>query len=292
MNTRDILSKVKRIEITTRKNVKDFLSGAYHSAFKGSGLEFSEVREYAYGDDVKAIDWNVTARENKPYIKHYIEERELTVMILFDVSASGLFGTKEKNKRETAVEIAASIAFSANRNRDKVGAVFFSDRIEQYIPPGKSKGHLLRIVRDLLFLKPLSHRTDIAKALHYLNQTQKKRVIAFLLSDMISTDFFREARVSGRRHDLVAFRLTDPFDIAVRDIGLVRFYDPETGQGHLLDTSSAGVRRAYAAHAMEHDRVLRKQMTAAGIDMIDVDTGSDCMIAMRRFFERRKKQNG
>jgi len=287
MNTTAIMRRVRRIEIATRRLVNNYLSGAYHSAFKGGGLEFDEVREYQPGDDVKSIAWKVTAREGRPFIKRYVEERELTVYLLFDLSPSSAFGTAERSKRETAVELAASILLSAQANRDKVGALLFSDRVEKLVPPRKDKAHVLHIIRELLFRRAEGQGTDLAAALHYLNSVQRRRAIVFILSDFWCGDFSRELGVTARRHDTVAVHLLDRCEEALPARGVVRFFDPESGETALVDTSSAVVRREFTRRALSRRDDLRVLCRSRDVDRIEVYAGEDYLAAMQYFFKRR-----
>jgi uncharacterized protein (DUF58 family) len=245
METAELLKKVRKIEIKTRGLSNQVFTGNYHSAFKGRGMSFSEVREYQYGDDVRSIDWNVTARFNHPYVKVFEEERELTVMLLIDISKSGMFGTIEKTKRELMTEISAVLAFSASTNNDKVGVLFFSDKIEKFIPPKKGKSHVLRIIRELLEIEPSGSGTDITMALRFFNNMMKKRCIAFLLSDFIAAPFNDALNIAGKKHDIIGLHLYDRRDADIPNIGLVQVKDAETGKLTWIDTSNKNVRKTY-----------------------------------------------
>ncbi|MBR4774148.1 MAG: DUF58 domain-containing protein [Bacteroidales bacterium] len=262
-------------------------SGEYHSAFKGRGMAFSEVREYQYGDDVRSIDWNVTARLAHPYVKIFEEERELTVMLLVDVSGSGRFGTHSQFKEELAAEVAATLAFSAIANNDKVGVLLFSDRIEKFIPPKKGRSHILRIIRELITFRPQSNGTDISLALGYFSNVIKKRCTTFLLSDFYDSGYSEALKLAAGKHDLVALRLVDRREERMEDLGLVKFYDPESTQTLWVDTGSAAVRRAVDARAAAHAREVEETMRRYGIEMATMHTGEDFVKPLRALFARR-----
>ena len=251
MIPKEILKKVKRIEITTRGLVNDVFSGEYHSVFKGRGMEFSEVREYQIGDDIRTIDWNVTARMGHPFVKIFEEERELTVMLIVDVSSSGNFGTHSRMKGEIAIEICALLAFSAIKNNDKVGLIIFTDAIEKFIPPKKGKSHVLRVLRELLYHEPKGRQTDIGKTLEYLNRVTKRRSVVFLVSDFINTGYEKALQIANRRHDIVAITVTDPREMNMPDVGFIRLEDAETGEVVLVDTSYDMWRGKYSSQSME-----------------------------------------
>jgi len=283
----DLLKKVRRIEIKARGLSRHIFAGQYHSAFKGRGIAFSEVREYRYGDDIRNIDWNVTARFNHPYVKVYEEERELTVMLLMDVSGSGMFGTKNSFKREVMTEIAAVLAFSAILNNDKIGVMFFSDRVEKIIRPQKGRKHILRIIRELLEFNPVSHKTDLNEPLRYLTNAIRKRCTAFIISDFISPDFDESLRIASNKHDVAALRIFDPAETAIPDIGLVRLYDPESGFEKWVDTSSSGLRRHYSEWWKNFSEKTKNTFIRAGVDSASVSTGEDYVPALIRFFKNR-----
>ena len=243
----DILKKVRKIEIKARGLSRQLFSGEYHSAFKGRGMAFSEVREYQYGDDVRSIDWNVTARLNHPYVKVFEEERELTVMLLVDVSGSNRFGTHHQFKEELVAEVAATLAFSAIQNNDKVGVILFSDRIEKFIPPKKGSSHILRIIRELITYRPTSNGTDLAEALRYFTNVIKKRCTAFLLSDFYDDNYTDAIKIASGKHDLVAIRIADEKETRLPDLGLAKFYDPETGETIWIDTADRTIRNEFAS---------------------------------------------
>ncbi|HRT90013.1 MAG TPA: DUF58 domain-containing protein [Bacteroidales bacterium] len=287
MEAVDLLKKVRRIEIKARGLSRHIFAGQYHSAFKGRGIAFSEVREYRYGDDIRNIDWNVTARFNHPYVKVYEEERELTVMLLMDVSGSGMFGTKNSFKREVMTEIAAVLAFSAILNNDKIGVMFFSDRVEKIIRPQKGRKHILRIIRELLEFNPVSHKTDLNEPLRYLTNAIRKRCTAFIISDFISPDFDESLRIASNKHDVAALRIFDPAETAIPDIGLVRLYDPESGFEKWVDTSSSGLRRHYSEWWKNFSEKTKNTFIRAGVDSASVSTGEDYVPALIRFFKNR-----
>lgn len=283
----DIIKKVRKIEIKARGLSQQMFSGEYHSAFKGRGMVFSEVREYQYGDDVRNIDWNVTARLAHPYVKVFEEERELTVMLLVDVSGSGRFGTHSQFKEELAAEVAATLAFSAISNNDKVGVILFSDRIEKFIPPKKGRSHILRIIRELITFRPESNGTDIGGALGYFYNVIKKRCTTFLLSDFYDTGYADALKLAAGRHDLVALRLVDRREEHLEDLGLVKFYDPESTETLWVDTGSAAVRRMADAHYEERRRQTEQLMKRYGIDMATMYTGEDFVAPLRNLLSRR-----
>lgn len=289
----DLLKKVRKIEIKTRALSHQIFAGEYHSAFKGRGMAFSEVREYQYGDDVRNMDWNVTARLRAPYVKVFEEEREMTVMLLVDISRSGFFGTVGSTKRDMLAEIAAVLSFSAIINNDKVGALFFSDKIEKFIPPRKGRSHLLRIIREIIELKPESSGTDIGGALRFLTNAIKQKCTAFLLSDMMDTDAdgaprYEDAiKVAAGRHDLSVIKVFDPRERTIPDIGLVNVKDSETGETAWINTSSSKVSEAYANAAQDADMKATKLMRQYQIDSVDISTGSDYVKGLMAFFDRR-----
>lgn len=287
MDTSDILKKVRKIEIKTRGLSNQIFSGQYHSAFKGRGMTFSEVREYQYGDDIRNIDWNVTARFNHPYVKIFDEERELTVVLLVDVSGSNEFGSKQWLKEELMTEVAAVLAFSAIQNNDKVGVIFFSDRIEKFIPPKKGLSHILRIIRELIDFKPESQQTNIAEALRFLTNAMKKRCTAFLISDFIDTGFEDALRIAGQKHDLAALHIIDSRDLTLPNVGLVKMYSKETGNSMVIDTGSQRVRRNYARNATSHLAWLDTAFRRSGVDVARLTTGSDYVKPLLGLFKAR-----
>lgn len=288
METSDILKRVRQIEIKTRGLSNNIFAGEYHSAFKGRGMSFSEVREYQYGDDIRDIEWNVTARFNKPYVKVFEEERELTVMLLVDVSGSLNFGTSVQMKRDMVTEIAATLAFSAIQNNDKIGVVFFSDRIEKFIPPKKGRKHILFIIRELLNFQPESQRTDIGMAVEYLSRVIKRRCTAFVLSDfMDGKDFRTPLTVANRKHDIVALQVYDRRIAELPNVGLIKIRDAETGFERYLDTSSRKVRNAQAAWWKEKQTKLQDTFTRSNVDSVSVRTDQDYVAALKSLFAQR-----
>ena len=284
----EILAAVRRIEIRTRRLVEEVFSGEYHSVFKGTGMEFREVREYVPGDDIRTIDWNVTARTGDPFVRLYDEERELTVMLVVDLSRSGWFGSGARNKVEIAAELCGVLAFSAIANKDKVGLVLFSDRVEKVIPARGGKSHVLRIIRELLTFVPEHHGTDINEPLRLLGSVLKRKATIFLVSDFWSGDFSASLAALGRRHDLVAVRVRDPRETDVPDVGLVRWVDAENGGTLLVDTGSREVRQQLVARAGRHDAVLEKSLASRGVDLVDVDVTKSYVEPLRRFFLARE----
>lgn len=271
-HTKELLKKVRTIELKTRGLSEHIFSGEYHSAFKGRGMTFSEVREYTPGDEVRTIDWNVTARFGHPFVKVFEEERELTAMLVADLSGSGEFGTTGQLKRELITEACATIAFSAIKNNDKVGLILFTDTVEKFIPPKKGRSHILRLVRELLEFRPQSRGTDITAALRYLNSVIKKRSITFLLSDMMDTDYEAAMKIANRRHDLVVLRTTDPREGELPNMGLVQFVDPETGATRWVNTGSRSIRNAFRAAALKHQNRTREILRRSGVDHATIST--------------------
>ncbi len=288
MEAQEIFKKVRKIEIKTRGLSHHIFSGEYHSVFKGRGMSFSEVREYQYGDDIRNIDWNVTARFNHPYIKIFEEERELTVMLLIDVSGSNTFGTQKQLKEELVTEIAAVLSFSAIQNNDKVGVIFFSDKIEKFIPPKKGTSHILRIIRELLDFKPESNGTNIAEALRYLTNAIKKRSIAFLISDFMDEGFEKAVQIANHKHDLIAIRVTDKVETQIPNVGLVRMKDAETGRMRWIDTGSKAVRRAFEDWSTKKRLELDILFNRLGVDMAKVYTGEDYVRPLMNLFRKRE----
>lgn len=288
MNTQELLQQVRKIEIKTRGLSNNVFAGEYHSAFKGRGMAFSEVREYQYGDDIRDIDWNVTARFSKPYVKVYEEERELTVMLLVDVSGSQDFGTISQTKRQMTAEIAATLAFSAIQNNDKVGVIFFSDKIEKFIPPKKGRKHILLIIRELLDFQPESTKTDVGHAIEFMTNAIKKRSTVFLLSDFEDSRNFRsQLTIANKRHDVVALQLYDQRMAALPDVGIIKMRDAETGEDYYVDSSSKKVRQAHAEWWKNQQARLREMFTMSGIDNVSVRTDEDYVKALMGLFRRR-----
>lgn len=288
METSDLLKRVRQIEIKTRGLSNNIFAGQYHSAFKGKGMSFSEVREYQYGDDVRDIDWNVTARYNKPFVKVFEEERELTVMLLIDVSNSLDFGTVKQLKKDMVTEIAATLAFSAIQNNDKIGVIFFSDRIEKFIPPKKGRKHILYIIRELLDFKPESKRTDIKMAVEYLTNVIKKRCTTFMISDFIDENDFRNAlTIANRKHDIVAIQVYDCRMAELPDVGLMKVRDAETGHEQWIDTSSRALRRAHNDWWIQRQGVLNETFTKSNVDSVSIRTDQDYVKSLLNLFAKR-----
>lgn len=288
MDANELLKKIRKIEIKTRGLSQNIFAGEYHSAFKGRGMIFSEVREYQPGDDIRDIDWNVTARHNKPYVKVYEEERELTVMLLVDVSGSRNFGASGELKKERMAEIAATLAFSSIQNNDKVGVIFFSDKIEKFIPPKKGKKHILLIIREIISFEPESNGTDIDVALQFMTNALKKRCSAFLISDFIDDhDYYKSMTIANKKHDLASIQVYDKRDAEMPDVGLIRVKDLETGKDLWLDTSSASTRKAYAKAWYERQQKLTSVTARSGVDLASVTTDEDYVKALLGLFRRR-----
>ena len=288
MDANELLKKIRKIEIKTRGLSQNIFAGEYHSAFKGRGMIFSEVREYQPGDDIRDIDWNVTARQNKPYVKVYEEERELTVMLLIDVSGSGGFGACGELKKEKMAEIAATLAFSSIQNNDKVGVVFFSDKVEKFIPPKKGKKHILLIIGEIINFQPENKGTNIDVALQFMTNAIKKRCSAFLISDFIDDhDYFKSMSIANRKHDLASIQVYDRRDAEMPNVGLVRVRDMETGSDRWLDTSSSSVRKAYAKSWYERQQKLNSITARSGVDLASVTTDEDFVKALLGLFRRR-----
>lgn len=289
METSELLKRVRKIEIKTKGLSKHIFSGEYHSAFKGRGMSFSEVRSYQYGDDVRNIDWNVTARTGDPHVKVFEEERELTVMLLVDISQSSLFGTVNQLKSGVITEICALLAFSAINNNDKVGVLFFSSKVEKYIPPKKGKQHILRIIRELLNFEPAEQGTDLGTALEYFTNVVKKRSICFVLSDFISSNYEAPLRIAARRHDMVGIHIIDRREQEIPNVGLIRALDAETGQTRWLDTSSRKVRDDYAAWYQEHYSYFKTIFAKSGADAVRILTDESYVNALLKFFQKRAR---
>lgn len=287
MEATELLKKVRRIEIKTRGLSKHIFAGEYHSAFKGRGIAFSEVREYQYGDDIRSIDWNVTARFNHPYIKVYEEERELTVMLLMDVSGSGSFGTSSAFKRDVMTEIAAVLSFSAIFNNDKIGVIFFSDKVEKFIPPLKGRKHILRIIRELLDFKPESSLTNLNVPLRYLTNAIKKRCTAFVISDFMAPDFEEALRIASNKHDVVALKIYDPVEKSIPDVGLIKISDAESGIERWIDTSSAIARSEYEGWWNNHIKLINSIFKRCGVDSSEISTDEDYVKPLMKLFKTR-----
>jgi uncharacterized protein (DUF58 family) len=289
-DTREILRKIRRLELRTRRLVESSFAGQYQSVFKGRGMNFEEVRPYSPGDEIRAIDWNVTARTGEPFIKKFTEEREMTVMIILDVSASGNFGSVRESKRELAAEVAAILAFSAIHNNDKVGLLLFSDRVELFIPPKKGRHHILRLIREMLYFEPKGRGTDLAGALEYMNKLITRRAVVFVISDFFTGDFTRPLTVSARRHDMVALPIVDPAEEELPDVGVILLEDPETGEQIEVNTSRSAITRNYAELSALRTKELNSMFGSRGIDMVSLRTDKDYLPVLRNFFDRRGRR--
>lgn len=287
MDTKELLKKVRKIEIKTRRLSDHIFGGEYHSTFKGRGMTFSEVRQYQYGDDVRNIDWNVTARYNEPYIKVFEEERELTMMLMADVSGSKLFGTSNQFKNEIVTEIAATLAFSATQNNDKIGLILFSDEVELYIPPKKGRSHVLRIIRELIEFEPKSKLTNIAEALKFLSNVMKKKAIVFVLSDFIADDYQQTLKIASGRHDVTGIRVYDKHETEIPNLGMVQMLDEETGESILVNTQSKKVRRNYAKYYSEKVNYYKDSFTKSGAGVIDCRVDESYVKKLLGYFKRR-----
>lgn len=290
MISKEILKKVRKIEIRTKGMVNSIFGGEYQSAFKGRGMAFSEVREYTYGDDIRMIDWNVTARTGDPFIKIFEEEREQTLMLCIDISPSGVFGSRGQSKMELAIEICAVLAFSAIKNSDKVGMILFTDRVEKVIPPKKGRIHVLRLIREMLTTEPVGHGTDISEALSYLNRLLNRRAVVILASDFQDREYDRQIKITNRKHDLVNILITDPLEDELPDLGLIPLHDAETGEEFLIDSSNKKARLAYAKRRNKEKQVLRDRFMRMKIDTIELQTNQSYLKPLRMFFQRRLKR--
>src|SRR5437867_2688149 len=290
MLPKEIIKKIRRIQITTNRLVNESLAGEYHSGFKGRGMEFEEVREYQHGDDIRSIDWNVTSRTGHPFVMRYVEERELTVMLLVDASASGSFGSADKTKGEIAAEISALLAFSAIKNNDRVGALLFTDRVEKFIPPRRGSTHVLRVVREVLFYKPARRGTSIQRALEHLNLVVRKRAVVFLISDLLDQGYEQALKVANRKHDLVIIQIVDPREQELPDIGILAVRDAETGEFVYIDTSLARVREIYNQNWERNRSQRRKLFQSHRIDNVTINTAQDYATPLIRFFEERARR--
>ncbi|RKX19970.1 MAG: DUF58 domain-containing protein [Candidatus Zixiibacteriota bacterium] len=291
MIQKEILKKVRRIEIRTKKLVNDLFSGEYHSTFKGQGMEFEEVRQYEPGDDIRLIDWNVTARTGYPHIKKFKEERELSVILLFDASSSGQFGTKDRFKNDTAAEMCALLAFSAIKNNDKVGLIIFTDQIELFIPPKKGKSHVLRLIREILYFHPKGTGTDISGAMEYFSKVIKRKSVVFLISDFLSDGFFKPMQIANNRHDVIAVKITDPREMSFDNIGMIELEDAETGEVFLIDTGSKKFRKEFSAKANENNMLLKKGFQLINLDFINIRTDQPYILPLINFFKMREKRH-
>ncbi len=296
--TKEILKKVRQVEVRTSRLVNDSLAGSYHSVFKGRGMNFDEVREYVPGDDIRAIDWNVTARTSVPHIKKFTEERELTIMLMIDISGSGDFGSGAGTKREMMAELGSILAFSARRNNDKVGLILFSDFVELYVPAQKGRSHILRLIREILFFQPQGTRTDLLIPLDFINRVAKRRCVTFLISDFCLPGVFDEAlsrlqpklRITNRRHDLIAMIVSDPREHQLPDVGWLTLEDAESGEQVELNTSDPAIRRGYAALAANRHNSLHRAMRTAGLDLLDLSTDQSSIPALLTFFKSRQRR--
>ena len=290
MIPREILTQVRRVEITTRGLVNDVFSGEYHSVFKGRGMNFAEVRAYQYGDDIRSIDWNVTARTGTPFVKVFDEERELTLMLVVDVSASGEFGSRSRMKGEVAVEICAVLAFSAITNNDKVGLIIFSDRIEKFVPPRKGRRHVLRVLRELLYFQPVGRGTDIAGALEYLVRVVRRRAVVFVVSDFFATGYQKALAVAGRRHDTIVIRMGDPRERELPAVGYIELEDAETGEQLTVNVSDPAFRDAFNREVTDTRTALEREFRKTGVDVIEISTDRPYADRLMRFFRQRAKR--
>ena len=290
METAELLKKVRKIEIKSKGLSSQIFSGQYHSAFKGKGMAFSEVREYQFGDDIRSIDWNVTARFNHPYVKIFEEERELTVMLLIDVSGSNTFGTKKQLKQDLITELSAVLAFSAIQNNDKVGIIFFSNKIEKFIPPKKGTSHILRIIRELINFKPDNNETNISEALKYLTNVIKKRCTAFLITDFIDASFENAIKIAAKKHDLVGIRIHDARECLIPNVGLMKVRDAETGNLQWIDTSSKDIRELYQYNCRKKDNYLKDFFKKNGLDVVDIRTSEDYIKPLINLFKKRESR--
>jgi uncharacterized protein (DUF58 family) len=291
MDQKELFKKIRRIEIRTKRLVNDLFSGEYHSTFKGQGMEFEEVRQYEPGDDIRLIDWNVTARTGFPHIKKFREERELSVIFLVDASSSGTFGTKERFKADAAAELCAVLAFSAIKNNDKVGMIIFTDKIENFIPPKKGKAHVLRLIREILYFKPEGTQTDIKGALEYFNRVIKKKSVVFLVSDFLSEDYLKPLQIANNKHDVIAIKISDPREIKFENVGLIELEDAETGETILIDTSSAAFRKDFARQAEEDSFGLKRSLKLINLDFIQIITNQSYIVPLINFFKLRGKRH-
>lgn len=290
MIPKEVLQEIRRIQIRTSHFVNDILAGQYESVFKGQGMEFKEVREYVPGDDIRMIDWNVTARTNHPYVKLLVEERELTVMLMVDASGSGRFGSVERFKNELAAELCAVLAFSAIKNNDKVGLIIFTDEVELYIPPKKGRNHVLRVIREVLYFEPKGVKTNIPEALHFLNGVTRRRAVCFLVSDFMADDYETAMRIANKRHDVIAIAVTDPREESLPDVGLVAVRDAETGRETLVDTSNPRVREEYALLAKKRAAKRDETFQRTRVDVIHVRTDRSYVDELYRFFRMRERR--
>ncbi|MFH2054582.1 MAG: DUF58 domain-containing protein [bacterium] len=290
MLPKEVIRKIRRIEITTKKAVNDLFAGEYHSTFKGQGMEFEEVREYQPGDDIRLIDWNVTARSGTPFVKKFKEERELTVMLLVDASSSGQFGTRSQLKSEMAAEICGLLAFSAIRNNDKVGMIIFTDEVEKFIAPRKGSAHVLRLIREILYFKPVGRSTNIAGALEYFSRVVKRRSVVFLISDFLGAGYAKDLQVANRKHDVIALQMTDEREAKLANFGIIEFEDAETGEVIAIDTSDSVFRRQFTQRAEEIETSLSQAFSRLAVDFVKLTTGQDYIHPLASFFKMRERR--
>jgi len=290
MLPKDVIKKIRRIEIRTKKLVNDVFSGEYHSIFKGRGMDFLEVREYQPGDDVRIIDWNVTARYSYPFVKKFREERELTVVFLVDASSSGQFGTTDRLKGEIQAELCSLLAYSATKNNDKVGMIIFTDKIEKYIPPKKGRYHVLRLIREVLYFQPQNKKTDINCALEYLGRVIKRRAIVFLLSDFLCSTFEKSLRIASRKHDFIAIKIEDPRELELSDVGLLELEDSENGEKIMIDTKDPEVRKSFSDYVSRENTNLKRMFRAIDLDNVTILTDSSYVDPLISFFRMRAKR--
>jgi len=290
MLPKDLLRRIRRIQIMTNRLVNQSLAGEYHSVFKGRGMEFDEVREYQHGDDVRTIDWNVSSRTGRPFVKRYVEERELSVMLLVDTSASESFGSVDKTKSEIAAEISALLAFSAIKNNDRVGAILFTDRIEKFIPPRRGSKHVLRVIREVLYHRPEHRGTSIQAAIELLNLVIHKRAVVFLITDLLDQGFEQSLKVANRRHDIIVVQIIDPLEKKLPEIGLLEIRDPETGEIACIDTSLSWVQETIRTNWEKNQSRLEKLFTSHRMDHVTIETGSQYDIPLMKFFKERAKR--
>ncbi len=290
MIPKEIVRKVRRIQIHTSRLVNDFLAGAYESSFKGSGMEFDEVREYQVGDDIRSIDWNVTARTGHPFVKRYVEERELTVILMVDASSSGYFGSTGKLKNEIAAELCAVLAFSAIKNNDKVGLIIFTDRIEKFVPPKKGKQHVLRVIRELLYFKPQRHKTDIELGLAYLNRIITRKAVVFIVSDFLSSGYEKSLRISNRRHDVIGINIIDPREVELPSLGFIELMDAETGESIIVDTYDKELLKGFTLLSSDQIRKRRELFRSMNVDLVEIRTDKPYLDPIMKFFRMREKR--
>ena len=290
MDTKELIKKVRKIEIRTRRLSNQIFSGEYHSSFKGRGMAFSEVREYEAGDDIRSIDWNVTARLNHPFVKIFQEERELTAMLIVDISGSESFGTKTQFKKDLITELCAVIAFAAMQNNDKIGLILFSDKIEKFIPPKKGKFHVLRIIRELLEFKPENTKTDLTQSLKYFTNVIKKKSIAFVISDFLATNYLDALKITGKKHDTIAVQIYDEREKEIPNLGLIKIIDSETNELNWVDTSNEKVRNNYAKWWNNHQKYLNEAFIKSNVDVIKIRTDESYVVPLMNFFKKRGKR--